>query len=785
MTMRDANLMNYMTNTSISKNLIDAQAKCKTANLDSLIENQSLTSDVRCGWIYQRGSSGEYPAVSTGFLGQKKGPERFFPEKPPGGRWYWNLDAAKKDIMKDRCAALTTCTNVGAENYKGCAYSTTLGSGVPVNAKGTMLYPGDPTASAPASSLILASAKCPPPPPPGSPAYQLQRSRDVCMPMEDGRLSRDCMLYQVTAAGCSQDGALYDSLVNEATPNNYAAGLQELGSFKKYQQLSRMPLLDNVVQTGATSTWIALNNFSQLKQQLDTPNNELNTAARDLCLQKGVMEDYDFCLDLKDTTPGPFPLECMQNAFIEAGGTTAGTKYPTKENKLEDTYNKAYPTWGKYLAFLRNAVSLTKSNDEKVQTPYLQRMLGILREGAAEDQIVPIQGNEVFWFNNATNAFIGRRLTLYGARLPWISTAGPVEGTDLANYVEYYSITNLRPPTTTEVQLSFGTDDGSVYALNKNIDGKKTRGQAFNDETMFGANWDQASTQYTSNKLWKLQGGGPNYFNGYWQQTGGFSLSALQVRTYKNGFWGGWGQLPSEWQTLTQEPNAPMLSWEGTKDYGFIERRFPSMMELVMTGGYSMVANPSPKLKYPSVLKLKASGNGGMGQVKRNIAPNSWRTLTMSFVVNSATTGHILSMGNRITIRQNGTSVDCIYSEARAVFSKTFQLNPDGVTPHYLTINLLSQKENRYPNQASFYVDTFGYTDYKVASYSTPNYEPLIDKAGSNNYEQLMIGAVARWGPAADISIGSIRLFDYELKADEYNKDQANTWQMKYIQDTN
>ena len=254
LTKSDANLDTLYSSVDINDQLKQQQQQCLTSDIDTLISSQNLGSKIRCGWIYTKGTPGNHPKVSQGALGTRQSPMAFFDN--PKGTYYWDLDAAKKQIMKDRCGSLLNCANVGTDEYKGCAFSTTRGVGVPIDSNGNLLYPRDSSLSAPASSLIIAPSSCPPPPPPNSPQYALQQSRDNCTPLPNGQLSRDCMLQQITAAGCKQDGALYQQLLTTAQPNNYAAGLQNTTSYKKYQQLATTPLLDSVVRDGKTTKQI-------------------------------------------------------------------------------------------------------------------------------------------------------------------------------------------------------------------------------------------------------------------------------------------------------------------------------------------------------------------------------------------------------------------------------------------------------------------------------------------------------------------------------------------------
>lgn len=331
-TQRDADLKKLLVPVNISDQLTQQHQQCITSDIDSLIGSQNLKSKVRCGWIYQKGTPGNNPVVSQGTLGTRAGPVAFFDH--PKGTYYWNLDEAKKQILKDRCGALKTCTDVGTDDYKECAFSKTRGTGIPVDARGRVKYPRDITLTAPHSSLVTSADKCAPPPAPSTKQYIQQQSRDICTPLPDGRLSRDCVLQQVTAAGCKQDGELYQQLLTTAQPNNYAAGLVDSMSFKRYQQLATMPLTESVIKDGSTTKSVATANFKALASQSSKVNKSaLNFASRDLCLKSGIMETYDFCNDLTDTSPAPFDLTCLQKLFRKLGGQPSGTMYPTRENK--------------------------------------------------------------------------------------------------------------------------------------------------------------------------------------------------------------------------------------------------------------------------------------------------------------------------------------------------------------------------------------------------------------------------------------------------------------------
>lgn len=404
-TQKDTDLKKLLVPIEISDKLKQQHQQCTTSDIDSLIGSQNLKSKVRCGWIYQKGTPGNNPVISQGALGTRAGPVAFFDH--PKGTYYWNLDEAKKQILKDRCGALKTCTDVGSDDYKECAFSKTRGTGIPVNAKGRVLYPRDISLTAPYSSLVISSDKCAPPPAPGSTQYIKQQSRDVCTPLPDGRLSRDCVLQQVTAAGCKQDGELYKQLLTTAQPENYAAGLANSLSFKRYQQLAALPLTDTVIKDGSTTKAVATANFKALASHSSKINTSaLSFASRDLCLKSGTMDKYDFCNDLTDTSPAPFDLTCLQKLFRKLGGQPSGTMYPTSENKA--MYD-GLGNWKAVNATMGNLANraLAKSDsfiDAYAQKKALTEFLGITREPLDDSYIcgTDVRQPGIFVDNSAT-----------------------------------------------------------------------------------------------------------------------------------------------------------------------------------------------------------------------------------------------------------------------------------------------------------------------------------------------------------------------------------------------
>lgn len=778
---RDIDIANYATSIDVATSLTTQHNICKGTSLDTLMNTQNPNDRVRCGWIYKKGTNPLQPAVSQGALGTMTGPVNTFPT--PQGTWYWSLDDAKKAMEVDKCAALTDCKQVGSAQFKGCAFSKTRGIGIPVDEQGNVKYYRDPKASAPPSSLVRSASGCPAPPAVGSAAYEYQRTRDVCMPLPNGQLSRDCMLQQITVAGCKPDGSLYVALQTGASPTNYAATLQTTTAFKKYQEGSKKPLLDNVIRDGRTTAEIALQTFKDVAAQtVRREETALSYAARDLCLKKGTMDQFDFCTELKDGSRGPFLMECLQKEFRRQGGQPAGTSYPS--NQTLSIWN-AMGTWGQVKTTIAALAARTKSTDEAVQREAMTQFLGIVRQPYGFNQIGIIQGMEVLWINDSTATVLGRKLTIGPkSAFPRFSTGGVVEESGLPDRVSYIAINNLRPPQDISIRLRLESDDGIIYTLNKDIDPSGTRGQSIQTTDTLGANWDQGTTRHDAKQCWNLKGQGPNYILGFWQDTGGYAHSAVLVAPC-NGTQ--FQAIPSNWLSLTQEPDAPMFSWEGVQSRSgtrqFMERRLPFAMAMNASPQTSLItSNVVPKIG--ALLKLKHNGSG-FAMTTKNFAMNCWRTLSAQFLLNSMADGAILRYGPIEFGVQNRMAICSISSGALKV-RHAWPIQA-GSTPYYLYLNMRSDYNGKYPNRLTM---AFGLiSDFtsgrinvqqegpSVVSFTTNQNTPLYTQSEAAKLE--LGDKTGRM--TADVSVAYLRLFDYELNSTDVQRDIRNTWLMEFF----
>ena len=345
-----------------SKNILDMDSTCRKENIDYLLSHQDPDEPLRCGWLYKKGNSeSPFPKVSSGYIGNSSGPLDF--TKCHGGsakspaadaKWYWNLEEAKKQMDIDRCGAMKSCSSLSQEIFKGCGYDTNRAYGVPINDKTP-------------SNVIRSADKCPRPTP-------AEAARDLCY-TTTGKLSRNCVLQQLRAANCSEDGALYtalkDNFINRFIDEKYG-----YEAYKIYQARAGSGIISgNMLRDGSTTTEAALQTFSSLYDNAISPaNNGLAYAARDLCLSAGTLEKFDFCSEISDDTRPPFIIKCLQEAFLKAGGTLIGEWYPSSKNMGTVYMNfrnwgEVKKAWSEEMAY----IGTTHPNKERA----LKRMKGI------------------------------------------------------------------------------------------------------------------------------------------------------------------------------------------------------------------------------------------------------------------------------------------------------------------------------------------------------------------------------------------------------------------------
>jgi len=357
-------------------------------HLSNLAATQTDPTTQSCGWMYNTGN----PQNGGGAYGTERGP--FMSDKT--GSWMWNLNEAKQRYHTDICKRLTSCGDVSSASFNGlCGWCKTESRGVPINANGSLAYPTGTltscsenpvtnTGSCPQISASVAASVAEPGAPPGS-AIALV-SPTTC-PNDGSRLSRDCLLQKVLTAGCDVGGTLYSAILR-SSPGDYTSNLSNNRAFSTYQD--RQPLapvphnassLDrNTLSNGNLTVANALNGFTKVKSIADTAsgiNLGLKAAAQDLCYREGSIDNYDFCAELVPTSRGPFDLNCVQKAFLRAGGQYAGSDFPLATMATKWWTAGSISNWGDIITYINTLHTNTRSISRNTQADAMRRCYGI------------------------------------------------------------------------------------------------------------------------------------------------------------------------------------------------------------------------------------------------------------------------------------------------------------------------------------------------------------------------------------------------------------------------
>jgi hypothetical protein len=282
------------------------------------------------------------------------------------------LEKAKKQMLIDKCRAMTACSMAEDSAFIGCGFSTTKQRGIPIDDAGNSLY-ADQNLFTPSSKIITKVNKCPPKPvaAAGSPA----QPEDVCKQLPNNKLSRDCIMRKVLDAGCTREGTLHRAL-QSGNALNYARGIDGGKAYKVYQERNANKLNEQMLRQGNVGVMDALKNFHALKEQASsTANTGLAFAARDLCLNAGEIDKFDFCSELSMSTPGPYSIECLQKLFSEKGGNSGGAWWPSSTTIA--WYNRTFNRWGDIVKAIENEVQVMKAGNGNKSVDAYKNIMGI------------------------------------------------------------------------------------------------------------------------------------------------------------------------------------------------------------------------------------------------------------------------------------------------------------------------------------------------------------------------------------------------------------------------
>jgi len=670
---------------SIGKKVQECRKYEGLVGLSNLMANQiNPAATERCGWRYESGR-GVIPTVAQGAYGNRSGP--LDPSNPKvdrvgnGVNYYWDLQSAEKQMVRDVCKAATNCIDMTAVPLSAagdfsnlCGYCETSQKIIPIKTVNGQVMPryNDLDTQCASSKIVTmkdAKTRCPVPSPdsPQAPFFKC---------LNTGKLERDCVTLSTWFSGCSPEGTLMKALIEGKNNQDYADMLRNQKAFQSYQQLSKTPLSEDVIRSGNATLFSAFMNTYALNRNMYEPDNEKRwVAALDLCRYGGIYEQWNFCSDLKDDDKD-FEAKCMQQHFLQSGGNSQGTDFPSNDKAaaLKENLN-----WGQYKTSVTKLKEATQSSDPKIQSDALNRFSGLgltynptnLQRGEAS------QGVEVFYIDWARGTYLGRRpyMSATGKNIPNFNVGtGTVDGTGLSDFVQMMYIFDLRPDNDTKVAFGVVTDDGWAIAKNQPVFNIKN--------TSTGASWwyDQGPTWHNTSAMdvTAENRGLPNIFMGAWYERGGgavfHSFYKIGDAAFNRSGQTGWVEIAKGGQNLdtfwknncyfTQEIDAPSLQFEPyqPKDYfasgiHFCERRLWSTSQLrevnfqktAQQVGYTFYKTPNNhSLPNQHVMVLDT---GKSWDILGNIAGSAIRTWTIVF--------NIEELGSRVF-------ADLIYMEPAA-----------------------------------------------------------------------------------------------------------------------
>lgn len=711
----------------IGPELRNKQNECLTANIDNIISAAagSVGRNYRCGWLYEKGT-GVVPRVSKGSFGSAAGPLSLF--GPTEGKWYWDVAAAKKQILTDRCGAMTSCEHLGSSEFAGtCGYCTTSGRGIPINAQGLPLYNDQLATRCAPSKVITEQSACPPPPPPaplvptplGTPQPRIYQ---VCDPLPGDRLRQECVVQQAKMAGCTEDGALINALATNTNPNDYAAALRQVNAFKVYQERSPTKFNDDFLRQGSGTINIALSAFNLLHSQANSEiANALTLAAQDLCTRRGALEQFDFCTEIADTQMPPFTLDCLQKEFRKAGGQSAGRKYPTATTMTD---YQMMPTYGAYKTYLRDLAARTKSGDIATQEMALLDFLGIRRQTLSRVSMPRLSSFEAFYFQR-NGLFLGRRIreSEVAATTPGIP-GGRVT-----------LLMDIRPPKNMSVRMRPSRN------LTLTFNGTKVSTDCVTLKS--GGN----------NKIVIGQGTTDLYAVFYGE------CNQQQPNT----------SVPKGWICMTQDFYAPVLAF-GVFNGNFRERRLPDIFK-VIGNGYNTEIRESNTQNAPARRPyITFTGPSSSATITTVMSPSAIKTASLIFRINrpiSNGTERILTIGNiEVLVTAGGPGGVLLNINSYGSGNQLGTIKEPIEMGRYMLITI--EQVNEY---SSFKV-AIG-TASRPDTFSEQTIKGKLPAAGVAFVFGKVPGNVSG---SAGMDIVSFNLYDYSLTSKERLIDVANQW---------
>jgi hypothetical protein len=625
-----------------SQTLNKLSATCASSSIDELLAIKNPNATIGCGWIYTPPNQGSpYPAVSQGVIGNADGP---LPSEassyPEYKKYFFDLQLAKKQMLLDKCKALKACTDVDSDVFNGtCGFCTDTNQGVPVDTVGKLLYSGDPLGSCSPQSLVTSSINCPVPAAPVGPQPIVDKT---CDPI-NGRLSAACLYNQVISGGCSDKGSLAIALMGAPSPNDYIANLRNADSVKIYNRVANPPLSLDTFSKGAATVDSVISQVKILAGNTKQPaNTVLGAAARDLCLQTGSLQNFDFCSDLPDTTAPPFDVSCLQTIFRKMGGQPAGSAYPGTNSMINYNTMGSLGAVKQYFTKLAQGMS---SSDYSTQRDAMIQFLGISPEKLIK-RVPYTQGVEVIWFQatpgkpNGIQGILKRTIEKDIVQLPTTNSNNPIPqlATTYPGFTQYSAMIQMfdvRAEADFSNKFNVTVDDGFFIAVNQPANIAKTAFKSYEADQvgLFENLALQGPTTYNSNSCSNYYGATPNITKIFYTDAGGSGHTFQISMSGCNGN----PSFKAPYYSLTLEARAPFLNLEVNSDGDlFDDTRNPGLFpNLIGQSELEFHNRPEERNSVPGDKGFVRLTNNSSAINLANIAYQSWGTATFAFRLQS------------------------------------------------------------------------------------------------------------------------------------------------------
>jgi hypothetical protein len=608
-------------------------SRCAGSSIDQLlaIKNPSATGGYGCGWMYTPPVKGSSQAVvSQGYYGDESGPIKLHNRNHPEyKKWFFNLEQAKRQILMDKCNAMTSCKDLSKDEFSSnCAWCDDRNQGIPVDVNGRLLYSNDSKGNCSTNSLYTSASRCPAPT-----ATRQAAIVDQDCELINGQLPVACIKKQIRNAGCGDGGALSIAL-SSATPTNYIENLPSSDAVKIYNRHVNPPFNLDIFTLGKTTVDTILKEVRTLAGNMQQPpTSAIGAASRDLCIQRGALQKYDICNEYSDSSSPPFLLECVQKIFLSMGGLGKGTMYPTTSNL---TFYNTKGSLGGVRQYIQSLIDNTKSTNYTVQRDAMMQLLGI-----TSDELIKrapyTQGIEVFWFVPTPGIPIktGSIMPISGFLKRTIESkivnleAGPsrvsqINGNGFGCMVQ---LTDVRTSQDFKTTFQVTVDDGFFIAVNQpsGIDKKAFSRVNADEPGMFQSIGLQGPTVYTSQQPCTFYSSTPNIMKIYFEDAGG-GWNALKIRPM-NGI--AQQMLTPAHFSLTCERTAPFLTFEVNRSSIFEELRNPGIFSqfcrFVNLTPFNRTDDRSTVPGKKGFVRLNSASSC---MALRNIAFQSWKTMT-------------------------------------------------------------------------------------------------------------------------------------------------------------